>query len=131
LEPMSAEKARTAAAEFVCGQTYFAGAHVLFVLAARFDRAFWKYRNHPKALAALMMDAAHLSQTMYLVATELGLGAFVTAAINNVDIEERLGLDGYREGALAVCGCGKPAAEPSPFDPEFVPLAPREPLPDR
>jgi SagB-type dehydrogenase family enzyme len=91
-------------------------------LAARFDRAFWKYRNHPKAFGALLMDAAHLSQTLYLVATELGLGAFVTAAINNVDIEERLGLDGYEEGVLAVCGCGRPAAEPSPFDPEFVPL---------
>ena len=75
------------------------------------------------------MDAAHLSRTLYLVATELGLGAFVTAAINNVDIEERLGLDGYREGVLAVSGCGKPAAEASPFDPEFVPLSPREPLP--
>ena len=31
----------------------------------------------PKAFAALLMDAAHLSQTLYLVATELGLGAFV------------------------------------------------------
>src|SRR5438477_8882817 len=119
IAPLSTDDARATAADFVCGQTYFADAHVLFVLAARFERAFWKYRNHPKAFGALLMDAAHLSQTLYLVATELGLGAFVTAAINNVDIEQRLGLDGYREGALAVCGCGKPAAEPSPFDPEF------------
>jgi putative peptide maturation dehydrogenase len=127
--PLSRDEAKETAARFVCGQSYFADAHVLFVLAARFDRAFWKYRNHPKAFGALLMDAAHLSQTLYLVATELGLGAFVTAAINNVDIEERLGLDGYREGVLAVSGCGKPAAELSPFDPEFVPLSPREPLP--
>lgn len=130
IAPLSAEEARTAAAEFVCGQTYFADAHVLFVLAARFDRAFWKYRNHPKALGALLMDAAHLSQTLYLVATELGLGAFVTAAINNADIEDRLGLDGYREGVLAVTGCGRRAVEPSSFDPEFLPLSPRKPLPD-
>jgi putative peptide maturation dehydrogenase len=123
---LGVDEARSAATEFVCGQTYFGDAHVLVVLAARFDRAFWKYRNHRKALAALMMDAAHLSQTLYLVATELGLGAFVTAAVNNADIEERLGLDGYREGVLAVCGFGKPAAEPSPFDPEFLPFVPRE-----
>jgi putative peptide maturation dehydrogenase len=129
IAPLSHDEARATAAEFVCGQTYFADAHVLFVLAARFDRAFWKYRNHPKAFGALLMDAAHLSQTLYLVATELRLGAFVTAAINNVDIEERLGLDGYREGVLAVSGCGRPATVPSPFDPEFVPLSPREPLP--
>jgi putative peptide maturation dehydrogenase len=126
LVPLGVEEARAAATAFVCGQTYFGDAHVLLVLAARFDRAFWKYRNHHKALTALMMDAAHLSQTLYLVATELGLGAFITAAINNADIEERLGIDGYREGVLAVCGFGRPAAEPSPFDPEFLPFVPRE-----
>jgi putative peptide maturation dehydrogenase len=114
---------RSLAAQLVCGQTYFADAHVLVCLAARFDRAFWKYRNHPKALAALLMDAAHLSQTLYLVCTELGLGAFVTAAINNADIEEHLGLDGYREGVLAVCGFGRPADQRSPFDPVFEPLS--------
>jgi putative peptide maturation dehydrogenase len=126
LVPLGVNEARAAATAFVCGQTYFGDAHVLLVLAARFDRAFWKYRNHRKALTALMMDAAHLSQTLYLVATELGLGAFITAAINNADIEERLGIDGYRQGVLAVCGFGRPAAEPSPFDPEFLPFVPRE-----
>jgi putative peptide maturation dehydrogenase len=131
LAPLGVEEARAAANAFVCGQTYFGDAHVVVVLAARFDRAFWKYRNHRKALTALMMDAAHLSQTLYLVATELGLGAFVTAAVNNVDIEERLGIDGYREGVLAVCGFGRPAAERSPFDPEFLPFVPRETRPDR
>ena len=68
-----------------------------------------------------------MSQTLYLVATELGLGAFVTAAVNNADIDERLGIDGYREGSLAVCGFGRPAAERSPFDPEFLPFVPRGP----
>jgi putative peptide maturation dehydrogenase len=131
LAPLRADEARAVATTFVCGQTYFSDAHVVVVLAARFDRAFWKYRNHRKALTALMMDAAHLSQTLYLVATELGLGAFITAAVNNVDIEERLGIDGYREGVLAVCGFGRPAAERSPFDPEFLPFVPRETRPHR
>jgi putative peptide maturation dehydrogenase len=131
LAPLGVDEARAAANAFVCGQTYFGDANVLLVLAARFDRAFWKYQNHRKALTALMMDAAHLSQTLYLVATELGLGAFVTAAVNNVDIEERLGLDGYREGVLAVCGFGRPAAERSPFDPEFLPFVPRQTPRDR
>jgi putative peptide maturation dehydrogenase len=131
LAPLGVDEARAVANAFVCGQTYFGDAHVLLVLAARFDRAFWKYRNHRKALTALMMDAAHLSQTLYLVATDLGLGAFVTAAVNNVDIEERLGLDGYREGVLAVCGFGRPAAERSPFDPEFLPFVPRQTPRDR
>lgn len=126
LTPLGSEEARATATQFVCGQTYFGEAHVSIVLAARFERAFWKYRNHRKALAALHMDAAHLSQTLYLVATELGLGAFVTAAVNNADIEERLGLDGFGEGVLAVCGFGRSAAERSPFDPEFRPFVVRE-----
>jgi putative peptide maturation dehydrogenase len=113
---------RALAARLVCGQTYFADAHALVILAARFERTFWKYRNHPKALAALLMDAAHLSQTLYLVCTELGLGAFVTAAINNADAEEELGLDGYRDGVLAICGFGLPGEQASPFDPVFEPL---------
>jgi putative peptide maturation dehydrogenase len=126
LEPLERDDARAVATGFVCGQTYFGDAQVVIALAARFDRAFWKYRNHRKALGALLMDAAHLSQTLYLVATELGLGAFVTAAVNNADIEERLGLDGYEHGVLAVCGVGRPTGEPSAFDPEFLPFALRE-----
>jgi putative peptide maturation dehydrogenase len=120
---LEAADERELAAQFVCGQTYFADAHVLVALAIRFERAFWKYRNHPKALAALLMDAAHLSQTLYLVCTEMGLGAFVTAAVNNADIDEQLGLDGYGQGVVAVCGFGRPATDPSPFDPVFEPLA--------
>lgn len=123
LAPVEPGEGRELAARFVCGQTYFADAHALVVLAVRFERAFWKYRNHQKALTAVLMDAAHLSQTLYLVCTELGLGAFVTAAVNNADIDERLGLDGYGEGTVAVCGFGVPAAERSPFDPVFEPLA--------
>jgi putative peptide maturation dehydrogenase len=122
LVSMDRSTGRALAARLVCGQTYFADAHALVILAARFERAFWKYRNHPKALAALLMDSAHLSQTLYLVCTELGLGAFVTAAINNADAEEELGLDGYRDGVLAICGFGLPADQPSPFDPTFEPL---------
>jgi SagB-type dehydrogenase family enzyme len=106
------------------GQTYFGSAHVLVFMAARFERNHWKYHAHDKAYPAILMDAAHLSQTLYLVAAELGLGAFVTAAVNTVDVDERLGLDGYREGSLAICGFGPPAAEPSPFDPAFVPYVP-------
>jgi nitroreductase len=45
-----------------------------------------------------LMDAAHLAQTFYPVCAELGLGAFVTAAVNGANIEKRLGLDLFTEG---------------------------------
>ena len=122
---LGAAEARATANEFVCGQRYFASAQVLFVITARFYRSFWKYRRHQKAYAALMMDAAHLSQTLYLVAAELGLGAFVTAAVNGANIEERLGIDGWTEGVLAVSGCGRPASD-RPLEPRFRAYIPRE-----
>jgi SagB-type dehydrogenase family enzyme len=76
------------------------------VLAPRFGRNFWKYRDHAKAYRVVVLDAGHLSQTLQLAATEQGLGAFVTAAINEVDIEQAFGLDPRVEGPLAVCGLG-------------------------
>lgn len=103
----------------VAGQHWFSDAHVLVVLAPRFARNFWKYRNHAKAYRVCILDAGHLSQTLLLAATEQGLGAFVTAAINEVDIEQAFGLSGCVDGPLAVCGFGVRAGTmaTSEFDP--------------
>lgn len=123
---LEAGEANALASHFMCRQTYFGRASVSFVLTARFYRSFWKYRRHPKGYAALLMDAAHLSQTLYLVCADLGLGAFVTTAVNAHTIEERLGLDGWSEGVLAMAGCGPRAAGRTPFEPDFAPYVPRE-----
>jgi putative peptide maturation dehydrogenase len=112
IEPLDQREGRRLATSFMCGQSHLGGAHVSFVLAARFHRNHWKYRWHQRAYAAILMDAAHLSQTLYLVSTELGLRAFVTVAINGQDIEERLGLDGIGEGVIAMTGCGVGAEPP-------------------
>jgi hypothetical protein len=71
------------------------------------------------------MDAAHLSQTLYLVAAELGLGAYFTLGINGRDIERRLRLDGVERGAIAVCGCGLRSPHRSPLEPKFTQWPPR------
>lgn len=122
LEPLPLAEGTDLAAlahRFVAGQTWFANVHAMLILAPRFDRSFWKYRNHAKAYRALILDAGHLSQTLYLVATELGLGAYVTAAINEREIEAVLELDGMGEGPIAVCGVGWRSAvrETVEFDP--------------
>lgn len=103
----------------VAGQRWFSEAHVLVVLAPRFGRSFWKYRNHAKAYRVTILDVGHLSQTLLITATELGLGAFITAAINEVDIEHGFGLTGFVDGPLAVCGFG-PRAD-AMATPEFDP----------
>lgn len=106
-EPEAAELAR----QFLAGQAWFDDVPVLVVMVARFDRLFWKYRRHAKAWRVLHLDAGHLSQTMYLSAADLGLGAFVTAAVNDRDIEAALGLPPLREGALAIVGFGPPSSQ--------------------
>jgi putative peptide maturation dehydrogenase len=129
LEPikrLSREEVGELAYEFTSGQPYARSAHCLFVLTTRFHRNFWKHPRHERSYAVLLMDAGHLSQTFYLVCADLGLGAFVTAAINGANIEDRLGLDGFAEGALAVCGCGVPAGVASRLEPEFHPYVPGE-----
>lgn len=109
LEPLGdipAEESAALALRIVAGQRHFMNAHVLIVLASRFRRTFWKYRNHAKAYRAVILDAGHLSQTLYLAATERGLAAFITAAVNERDIEEIFSLDPMLEGVLAVSGFG-------------------------
>ncbi|CAD0303327.1 hypothetical protein CFBP498_04520 [Xanthomonas hortorum pv. vitians] len=109
--PSPAQPLAEFARKAVSGQHWFADAPVLLILAPRFLRSFWKYRNHAKAYRAMILDVGHIAQTLYLSATDLGLGAFVTSAINEVDIEHALGLDGLQDGPLAICGFGWRAEE--------------------
>ncbi len=111
LQVMSREDAAVTAHKFVAGQYWFANAPVMVIMTARFDRLFWKYRRHTKAWRVVHLDVGHLSQTSYLSAADLGLGAFVTAAINDRDIEPALGLTPLQEGAIAIVGFGPRAAE--------------------
>lgn len=103
-------QAATMAREILADQDWLADAPLQVLLVGRVERSFWKYRNHQKAYRALALDAGHLSQTFYLLASEAGMPAFVTAAINDADIEQMLGLDHLRHAVVAVCGCG-PARE--------------------
>lgn len=94
----------------VAGQQWFDQAPLLVFLVARFERSQWKYRNHPKLYRAITLEAGHLSQNLYLAATQHGLGAFITAAINEVPIEQALSLDPMQQGVMAICGLGPRAA---------------------
>lgn len=104
LAPMPAPAASLLQA--LAGQDWFANAPVAVVISARFARNFWKYRQHAKAYRALLLEAGHFSQSLYLAATEEGLGAFVTCAVNEAVLEQALALEPMEEGVLAVCGLG-------------------------
>ncbi len=120
LRELSADEASDLARRFVAGQPYYPPAPLQLVMATRFERNFWKYRNHAKAYRATVLDVGHLSQTLYLAATELGLAAFITAAINEGDIEDALGLDPMQQGVMSVSGFGYRGTECDVI--EFDPL---------
>jgi putative peptide maturation dehydrogenase len=108
LELLPMNNARELAVQFTAGQAYFAKAHALIIHVARFERSFAKYSRHKKAYGAVLMDSAHLSQSLYLTATAIGLGAFYTAAINDGDIGSRLRLRQLREAPVGINGIGLP-----------------------
>jgi len=106
LQSFDESSARELIARHTIGQTYFGEAHALVFHVARAHRNFWKYRRHPKAYKVLFADAGHLSQTFYLAAAALGLGAFYTGAINDADICEWIGLDPLQHVVVGANGLG-------------------------
>jgi len=105
LKEYSLEEAKMKAYHFTAGQEYTSNACFLTFLSTRYYRNFWKYMKHTKAYSVTIRDAAHLCQTFYLVDSYLNLGTF-TAAINQGDVEDELGLDPYEHGVTMMVGCG-------------------------
>jgi putative peptide maturation dehydrogenase len=126
VDALDEASARKLLEDAMAGQWFFAETDVAFVMTARFGRSYRKYRRHPKVYRAVFLDAGHLSQTFYLLCTELGLGPWITAALDESVVERALGLDPLHEGVVAICGCGRPSAESpvGPLEPTFTPIEP-------
>jgi putative peptide maturation dehydrogenase len=122
IHAMPADEVEDLLIGLLAGQEYLATANVVFALAIRFDRFFWKYHNHERAYLALAIETGHFCQTFQLVCTDLDYGSFVTAAINSGDVDDVLGLDGRRIAVLAMTGCGVPFGGDSPLHPIAKPF---------
>jgi SagB-type dehydrogenase family enzyme len=96
---------RERAVEYCAGQQHVRSASALFMMTAVFPRSMWKYR-FARAYRVVMLDAGHLGQTFCLLATQLGLAPFCTAALNDSLIEVDLGLDGISESIIYAVGVG-------------------------
>ncbi|MBW3535113.1 MAG: SagB/ThcOx family dehydrogenase, partial [Gemmatimonadetes bacterium] len=116
---------------FLAGQAWFEGAAALVFMTCVFERIQYKYR-FARAYRVALMEAGHLAQTFLLVATQLGLAPFCTAALADSAVEAHLGLDGVRETVLYAVGVGvRPdgvAWAPRP-SPEEAPWPTEEALP--
>jgi SagB-type dehydrogenase family enzyme len=89
----------------------FGPPQILITLAARFGRISWKYSA--LAYALLLKDVGVLTQTFYLMATEMGLGG-CAIGIANIDLFAKMtGLAFYVEGPVGQFALGRPAQPPS------------------
>jgi SagB-type dehydrogenase family enzyme len=95
--------AALASAEFAMDA---AGApQVLITIAARFGRISWKYSSI--AYALILRDVGVLTQTLYLMATDLGLGGCAIGT-SNIDLFAKMtGLDFHVEGPVGQFALGR------------------------
>ena len=77
---------------------------VIFLCAA-LERTMWKYEDS-NAYRVVLIEAGHIGQNIMLAATNHGLTACPTAALNHARIETHLGLQGVTNApvyALTLC----------------------------
>lgn len=91
------------------GQDWVRGAAVYFLMTGVLARTMFKYR-HAFALRTVFGDVGHLSQSLHVAATAMGLGAATTYTLDHSRAERFLKIDGVGEVFLAASALGRPAA---------------------
>ena len=81
---------------------------ILFMFAARYHRVTWKYSR--MSYAIVLKNVGCLYQTMYLVATFMGLAACGQGGGNHRAFAELSGQDPWHEGIAGEFMLGRPAA---------------------
>jgi SagB-type dehydrogenase family enzyme len=91
-------------AEFAMGAP--AKPQILITMAARFGRVSWKYSS--LAYALILKDVGVLLQTLYLMATDMGLGGCAIGS-TNVDLFAKMtGIEFHVEGPVGQFAVGRP-----------------------
>jgi SagB-type dehydrogenase family enzyme len=82
-----------------------AAPQVLITIAARFGRVSWKYSA--LAYALILKDVGVLIQTLYLMATDMGLGGCAIGT-NNIDLFAKMtGIEFHVEGPVGQFAIGR------------------------
>ena len=82
---------------------------IAIMIAARFARVTWKYSA--LAYALILKDVGVLMQTLYLMASDLGLGGCAIGSVN-IDLFARMtGIPFHVEGPVGQFALGRPASD--------------------
>lgn len=95
----------TPLATFVQEQHFINNLPLGLFITSRFDKMWWKY-PHSQGYRVSLLEAGHVSQTLQLTATALGLKTWVTAALSEASIEQALELSNLCEQPLLFVGAG-------------------------
>ncbi len=80
---------------------------ILITIAARFGRVSWKYSSI--AYSLILKDVGVLLQTLYLVATDIGLGGCAIGSTNIEQLARLTGIEFHVEGAVGQFALGRGA----------------------
>ena len=82
-----------------------AAPQILITIAARFGRTSWKYSSI--AYSLILKDVGVLIQTLYMMATDLGLGG-CAIGIANIDLFAKMtGIEFHVEGPVGQFAIGR------------------------
>lgn len=79
---------------------------VVFILTGVFNRIKFKYGE--RGYRYVLLEAGHIAQNIYLIATSLNLGAVGLAGFYDSEIDQLLNIDGVNESTLYLVAVGKP-----------------------
>ena len=82
-----------------------AAPQILITIAARFGRTSWKYSS--LAYALILKDAGVLTQTLYLMATDMGLGGCAIGTVNIDLFAKMTGIEFHVEGPVGQFAMGR------------------------
>jgi SagB-type dehydrogenase family enzyme len=90
---------------YALGQGMLADASVVLALSAVFERSRRKYIG--RAYRYILIEAGHIAQNIYLVATSMGLGVCAVGAFNDDAFNRMLSLDGKEESVVYLMVAGR------------------------
>lgn len=90
------------------GQPWLVDAPVLLIYTAVLERTRWRYPTK-RAYRDVLLGLGHVSQTVLLTASAMGLGAITATAVCDESLEALLGCDPAEEPVLAVTALGRAA----------------------
>jgi len=90
---------------YLCNQNWANDMAFAVIMTCRFDKMWWKY-PHSRAYRPMLMEVGHLSQTLNLCITAMGLKPWLTGYFHDKEIAELLHCEDEVEHPIFLVGAG-------------------------